>query len=223
MSIKDEPDILGRVRKFTADGFIGFYSTIPSGELHRTLLSYERQINVLVYDSALIERTLISNPALKEVFKRYFPRSYKEYRKATPSTITDTSTGLYCNVYRKDLLKDRDGIVEFAQKSDANKSTIFDMFWACRGECDRAMELAFHRRGLVTSWEGIDDLSIPLVFMKWVITAMNGLRSGNLIFTDKAYEKFRWFTFAVAQLVVRETSEEEWDRIQNYSEAPPLV
>jgi hypothetical protein len=30
VSIRDEPDILGRVRRFKADGFIGFYSTIPS-------------------------------------------------------------------------------------------------------------------------------------------------------------------------------------------------
>ncbi len=32
VSSRDEPDILGRVKKFNADGFIGFYSTIPSAE-----------------------------------------------------------------------------------------------------------------------------------------------------------------------------------------------
>lgn len=224
VSIRDEPDILGRVRRFRADGFIGFYSTLPSAELNRTLKSYRSETNVIVYDSALIERMLISNPALKQVFERFFPHSFKEYRKAVPSTISDTRTGLYCNACGKDLLEDRDGIVAFAESlTDDNKIHTVDMYWACRGQCDRALELAFEKRGLMTSWEDISDLSIPLVFMKWVITAMNGVRADTYTFTDVAYEKFKEFTFAIAQLVVRETSDEERERIQSLRDIPAFL
>ena len=223
VSIKDEPDILGRVQRFKADGFIGFYSTIPSAELNRTLLNYRSQINIIVYDSALIERMLLSNPDLKEVFKRFFPPSFKEYRKAIPSTISDTHIGLYCNVCRKDLLKDRDGIVEIGERLVDKKVHVVDVNWACRGRCDRVLELAFQKRDLTTSWEDISDLSIPLVFMQWVITMMNSLREGTYVFTDAAYEKFREFTFAVAQLVVRETSDEERERIQNLRDIPAYL
>lgn len=224
VSIKDEPDILGRVGRFKADGFIGFYSTIPSAELNRTLLNYKSQINVIVYDSALIERGLLSNLALKEVFKRFFPCSFEEYgKKAAPSTISDTYTGLYCRVCGKDLLKDREGIVALGDKLIDNKVHIVDMYWACRNQCDRTLELAFEKRGLVTGWDDISDLSIPLVFMKWIVTAMNSIRDGTLVFTDAAYEKFREFTFAVAQLVVHETSDEERERIESLRDIPAFL
>lgn len=222
VSIRDEPDILGRVARFEADGFIGFYSTIPSAELNRTLESYKSRINVKVCDSAFIERMLTGNRHLKEIFRRFFPRSFKKYRKATPSRISDTYTGLYCNVCGKDLLKKRDGIVAFAEEFDNKKKIIctFDMYWACRGQCDRALEIKFQERGLITTWEDISDLIIPLVFMKWVITAMNSLRDGTHVFTDPAYKKLREFTFAVAQLVVREASDEERERIETLREMP---
>jgi hypothetical protein len=224
VSIKDEPDILGRVRKFKAGGFIGFYSTIPSAELDRTLSNHKSDINVIVYDSALIERTLLSNPDLKVVFKRFFPRSFKQYRKTTPSTISDTRAGLHCNVCGKDLLKDRDGIVALAEQlTNDNKIQTVDMYWACRGKCDRALEVTFEKRGFITSWEDISDLSIPLVFMRWVIAAMNGIRGGSREFSDEAYDKFREFTFAVAQLVVRETSDEERERIESLRSIPAFL
>ena len=64
---------------------------------------------------------------------------------------------------------------------------------------------------------------IPLVFMQWVITAMNSLRNGSLVFSDKAYNKFTELTFAIAQLVVRETSGEEMERIQSLREIPQVL
>jgi len=222
----DEPDILGRVGRFKADGFIGFYSTIPSAELNRTLESYKSQINVIVYDSASIERMLLNNPDLKEVFARFFPHSFKEYRKVshTPYPISDSFVGLFCDVCGKDLLKERDGIIAFADELiDDKKIRTVDMYWACRGECDRALEQAFRKRGFATTWEDISDLMIPMVFMKWVITAMNSLRDGSLVFSDKAYKKFTELTFAVAQLVVRETSDEEIERLQSLRDVPTFL
>lgn len=226
VSIRDESDILGRVRRFKADGFIGFYSTVPSAELNRTLWSCRSEINVIVYDSALIERILLINPNLKQVFERFFPHSFEQYGKArhVPSMISDSFIELCCNVCGRDLLKDRDGIVAFVgQLTDDNKIHTVDMYWACRGKCDRALEVAFEKRGFITSWEDISDVIIPIVFMKWVITVMNSIRDGSHIFSDKAYEKFREFTFAVAQLVARETSDEERERIQSLRDIPAFL
>jgi hypothetical protein len=123
------------------------------------------------------------------------------------------------------LLKDRDGIVAFAEEFDDKKkiARTLDMYWACKGQCDRALEIKFEKRGLITSWEDISDLIIPMVFMKWVITAMNSFRQGTLVFTDPAYEKFTEFTFAVAQLIVRETTDEERERIEVLRDMPAFL
>ena len=227
VSSREELDVLGRVRKFGADGFIGFYSTVPSSELSRTLESYKSQINVIVYDSAYIERNLLDNPDLHGVFKRFFPESYAEYRKAsiTPHEISESPVELLCNVCGKDLLKAREGRIGLVIEliDDDRKTRYVDVYWACIGECDREMEAAFEKRGFFTSWEGIEDLMIPLVFIQWVITIMNSLRSGFIVFSDEAYRKFIGLTFAVAQLVVRETSHEEEDRIQSLRQIPEIL
>jgi len=227
VSNRDEPDVLGRVSKFKADGFIGFYSTIPSSELNRTLESYKSKINVITYDSALIERNLLNNPDLNGVFERFFPQSYREYRKASfaPQAISESAVGLYCNVCGKDLLEKREGRIGLPGKfiDDGKKRLIVDVYWACTGNCDRTLEAAFQERGLVSMWEGIEDLMIPLVFMQWVITAVNSLRDGSVVFSNEAYKKFIELTFAIAQLVVRETSDEEKERIQSLREIPQVL
>jgi len=124
---RDGPDVLVRVRRFRADGFIGFYSTIPSSELNRALESYKSQINVIVYDAALIERNLLNNPDLKGVFERFSPQSYKEYRKVTltPHEISESVVGLFYNVCGKDLLQKREGRIGFAVEfTDGGKRVV---------------------------------------------------------------------------------------------------
>ncbi len=219
----EEVDVIGRLRKFKADGFIAFYSTLASSELSRSLKRVKEEFGVDVYDCERIERALLGNSALKQVFKRFFPKSYAKYIREhiTPREVIDSVLKVRCNVCGKDLLAERDGIFGFVDKvTKGHQVETVDVFWACRGQCDRLMESDFHKRGLVTGWEGIDDLSIPLVFIHWVITWMNSLRNGDRKFTDKAYEKFTEFTFAMSQLVVRETTEEERERIESLRDIP---
>lgn len=226
VSDSEETDVIGRVRKFNANGFIVFYSTLPSAGLANTLKRVKDEFPVEVYDCERIERAIVGNPALKQVFERFFPKSFREYGKTshTPHEISDSVVGLFCNVCGKDLLKGPHGTVEFAEQlTSDNKIHIVDMYWACKGTCNRTLQLAFEKRGFMTSWEDISDLIIPIVFMRWVIASMNGIRDGSDIFSDKAYEKFREFTFAVAQLVVRETSDEERERIESLRSIPAFL
>jgi hypothetical protein len=77
----DENDIVGRVRKFKADGFMAFYSTIPSSALTQTLTGHKDEIDADVWDREKIEEHLVSRPELETVFRRYFPKSSREWRK----------------------------------------------------------------------------------------------------------------------------------------------
>ena len=77
----DESDIVGRVRKFKADGFMAFYSTIPSSSLMQTLTGHKGEIDIEDWDREKIEGRLITDPKLQTVFERYFPASYREWRQ----------------------------------------------------------------------------------------------------------------------------------------------
>jgi hypothetical protein len=223
---KDEIDPLGRVNKFHADGFIGFYSTVPSSGLSKTLEKIKNETEIEIYDGEKIERALLENRDLKNLFERFFPNSYKKYNAKYKSSkaIVNSNVKIRCNVCGKDL-SNKDGIVAFGNKviDDSHPIEIVDMYWACRNQCDRIMEQSFHKRGITTGWEEFGDLVIPLVFMHWVITWMNSIRKGEYVFTETAYEKFAEFTFVMAQRVVRETSSEERDRIVDLRDMPDFL
>jgi len=226
VSNSEEPDIIGRARKFKANGFIGFYSTIPSSELSRTLERAKDEITVEIYDRERIERALLGNANLENIFKRFFPKSYERYkqRDVAPKPIGDSCLRIRCNVCNADLTAKREGRIGLGDRLTKDKKVeVVDMYWACIGDCDRILDLSFQKRGLMVSWEAIEDLSIPLVFMHWTITMMNSLRAGSYIFSDEAYSKFTEFTFAMGQMVVRETTREERERIESLREIPSFL
>lgn len=83
----DEPDPIGRVHKFNAQGFMGFYSTVPASGLDDALARIRTQIDCYVFDSGRIENRLISSPELRSVFQQYFPSSYDKFVSRTNSKI----------------------------------------------------------------------------------------------------------------------------------------
>jgi hypothetical protein len=223
---RDEIDVLGRVRKFKADGFMGFYSTLPSNGLMQTLRSHESEIAIHLWDRERIESELVSDKRLQMVFKRYFPDSYDEWRRNSPrpARVFGEYDPLACSVCGKDLLQDRSGVIGLAIKFVDNKKHVLDVYWACRGHCDRVKQQEiWHSLETSTGWEGLDDLSIPLVYVRWFISTFNNLRNGDEVFTDEAFEKFKEFTMAVSQIVVRETTAEQWQRLEQLAEIPAFI
>jgi hypothetical protein len=78
-----EIDISDRVRAFGCDGFMGFYSTIPSQGLMDKLnrLSEEKLIPYQIYDQKVIEKHIVGNSEMDLIFMRYFPKSYKDWKE----------------------------------------------------------------------------------------------------------------------------------------------
>jgi hypothetical protein len=90
---KDEINIRDRVDTFDADGFLGFYSTLPSSGLINAFKGLKKHIQVNHFDSALIGQYLLTDRRLDSVFKAYFPKSYSQflemggYQAATTSEV----------------------------------------------------------------------------------------------------------------------------------------
>ena len=78
----DEINIRERVEKFNADGFLGYYSTLPSAGLNGTLTGLEGRILTDHFDCASIERHLTTNRLLGDVFRRFFPVSYQSFHQS---------------------------------------------------------------------------------------------------------------------------------------------
>jgi hypothetical protein len=134
-----EKDINDRLQQFDCDGFMAFYSTLPSSGLGNKFSSIaSKGISVEVLDSGKIAQYLISDERLHNVVAQYFPESYKRKRKREIEYK-----------YQQQLL-----IIEFGQKSKieeaARRLDAINVHKA-RREYSRKLDLAEKERNLELS------------------------------------------------------------------------
>ena len=230
---EDEPNILERVRNFKCDGFIGFYSTVPSSGLNTRLTSLKNNGDIKdyrVFDYKSIENYLITI-GYSELLMRYFPKSYRKIKPL--HQVFNKYLKLECRQCHKDLLKriyedTYTGLIAFVfeykdiknEKGENVKVEIIeDVYWACKGDCDARID--HHIKGTLkkyTGWEDIGDLVIPAHFVKWVLSVMNGIENGTSKYTPDAYKKLKYFIMAISQKVMREMTEKERERFKTLME-----
>lgn len=79
VTLKDESNILERVKAEKCQGFMGFYSTILSTGLSKILEELKEEINIIVYSPNNIQSILIKDVEMENIFASYFPESYKNW------------------------------------------------------------------------------------------------------------------------------------------------
>ena len=172
VSETDESNILDRVHQHNAKGFIGFYSTIPSSGLGNRLDALKKDCNTEIFDYRRIEHFLIEKRC-KTLLERYFPTSFSAWKKQekSPSILLDEYKPLNCAICGKDLLQlDTHGLIVFSNDKATGKT--HDVVGVCRGECDHRYSYIQDRRGFSTSWEDIDDFSIPTVYLEKIMVTI---------------------------------------------------
>lgn len=94
VGINDEQNIRDRVEAARSDGFLGFYSTLPSSGLTKTFRGLGDKVLIDYLDRGLIEQYLITDPRLESVLRAYFPRSYLHFESigGYPATTKDLHT-----------------------------------------------------------------------------------------------------------------------------------
>ncbi len=225
---EDEINIQERVESFGADGFIGFYSTLPSSGLNTRLNNLKEKNKVKdyqIFDSKLIENYLI-RIGFSKLLMRYLPNSYKRVKPL--HLITSKYLPIKCDHCEKDLLESLhsesySGVTCHVVQLGSNE--ILDVYWACKGDCDKYLESKYLQLydNAITRWEDISDLEIPILFMQWIFTIMNLLRSGETKYTDQAFEKEKSFILAMGQKVLREMTEDEKKRADTILSLPPYL
>ena len=87
---RDENDLIERVKSKNCQGFLGFYSTIPSEALKLRLDSLTQTIDstskideVFLFDREAIEAPLLNSPVGVALARRYFPKSIEKRKRQT--------------------------------------------------------------------------------------------------------------------------------------------
>ena len=215
---KDEINIQERLTSFNANGFLGFYSTIASAGLNTRLSQLREKKSISdyrIFDNQLIENNLLTF-GFSSLMRRFLPNNYV---KINPIRLVyNKYIPLKCKSCGKDLLKSLNsepykGIVVFLEDtSDFDNPVFTDVYWCCKGDCDRKIRFHVESSKCYTRWEDISDLIIPVYYLDWIFTHFNNLRSGRNKYTEQSFEKLKEFILALSQRALREMSDEERER-----------
>ncbi|MDD4178975.1 MAG: restriction endonuclease [Candidatus Margulisbacteria bacterium] len=222
VTISDETDITDRLQTNGANGFMGFYSTIISSALSNKLKELKNKYNISIFDHGHIEKFLLESPTGREIAKRYFPKSYSAWENTyqKPSNLFNEYYPLKCKHCGKDLLHldAPQGIIAFVEECtkgvDENTNNIVDIYWSCKGNCDRVLEKSY-RSGLITKWEDITDIIIPSRYLSWNMAIINRIYDGTDKYSKGAFKKLREFICSVSQLTLRNQSEDQIRRFKD--------
>lgn len=61
---------------------------------------------------------------------------------------------------------------------------------------------------------------IPLRYISWVCAILNRMRDGDDVYTDEAFEKLKKFLICLGQMVFKNQSEEDLERIYTLMSLP---
>lgn len=225
-----EQNISDRVQANNCDGFIGFYSTIPSSGLIKNLEGLANKFEFQFFDKEKIERELLHSAQGLKIAERYFPNSLSTWKldNPKPAGIFSEKPSLKCKVCEKELLEAEDvsGVITLWKRVTDSEATKYveHIFWTCRGNCDRALTNYIHEKTnkLYDGWEDISDVIMPTIFIKWVMSALNQTRKGEQ-YSDEAFEDLKEFLLNIYPFVCRHPNENEEERMRSLMMVPSFL
>lgn len=222
VTLDDEKDILDRVTANQCEGFIGFYSTLPSSSLTKKLEGLKRSsdIQYQFFDRERIETELLRSSDGFTLAERYFKVSFNVWNQENPSpaNLFADQHSLFCRYCQKDLLNPKSGIVVVWTRTDRDENgirrgaAITEVYWCCKGECDRT--LASSRRGQneVDQWQDIPDLCIPTLYLRRYATLIDEMHGGIKVQKD-ALDAIRQLMIVLFPFVCRAQTTKENERV----------
>ncbi len=225
VSDKDEPNILDRVATHKCDGFIGFYSTLPSTSLSTNIQGLKNKIETQTFDYRQIEKLLLENPQGLKLASRYFPNSFSKFttENPKPAKIFSEKTSLYCEYCGKNLLEDKTGIFvimrefSYSEEGEFRRMPYSKAYFSCKGEHDRILKNKYLQDGnFIDKWVDISDFTYPTGYIKKVIAWINYFQLDDGKIENEAFDKLKKLLINTFPYISREQTEEEKRKIKEY-------
>jgi hypothetical protein len=210
----EETDILERLLRSRADGFLGFYSTTVSPALEFYLAELKNRFLIKDYrilDAKFLEMYLAA-PGFARISFRYFPN----YAQTHPilHLVENDYVPILCEHCRKDLLKtlftkDQEGvIVRLRRRKETPTETeiIANIYVACKGDCDAELQAKYcNKTDLNTvGWTALSDIVDSSAFLDWTLSLLRKIGTDEFTYTTSALEKELYLLKAIAQYTLRE-------------------
>jgi hypothetical protein len=122
----DEQNIRDRLGSHRCQGFIAFYSTLPSSGLGETLNKLRPDFEYLQFDAEVIERKLLDNPRGRVLAARYMPKSFNSWMQAShAAAVAAPSSDPHRSYNRYFLRQPHDNLTTAKAEARERKLAIF--------------------------------------------------------------------------------------------------
>lgn len=221
VGINDEPSVLERTEASNCQGFLGFYSTLPSTGLVRRLREL-KAVETNWFDGEQIESRLMRSTQGLVIAKRYFPRSIAHWttEHPKPAKLGVGAEKLLCRSCGRDLLRQMRikgparSLVTFWKNEGDKGRRIDDLYWTCKNGCDFQLAGTWKPAGLCyTGWADLSDFRIPTHFLRTVMVFANKLYQHEI--GGVAFEKFKTLLCALFPLVARDLTADEKEELDD--------
>lgn len=213
VGVEDETNILDRIKASGAQGFIGVYSSGATQALIERLEGLKRHGEIVAYQilqSHDIEQFLLQR-GCSMLVRRYFPESYS--RSKIAARVYQNHIPLQCSVCGQDLLACGQGWIMWADELINGVTHILDIGCACKGACISRLEATLYDkykdRDVSVLSEEIHWCVNPAGFIWRLSRIMNGIRTGQCIYTNEAWEAETEINLALAQCSMRDATDED--------------
>lgn len=220
----DEINISERLKQHHCDGFMGVYSTLAATSLSGMLQGQEHYI---IFDHEKIESYLLDSLDGHRIACRYFPNSFRQYQieNPSPAKIFDEQAEICCDFCGKNLLLESEHgnyvlLKEQNQQNDEYGKQYKGVYFACKGDCDNALEYIYRKKGLhFYGWESIDDLCIPSVWIEKIMAFINGIQQKQDMDAD-TFEKMKKLFINTFPYIARHLTQKERQRVKTLLSIP---
>ncbi|TOA75471.1 hypothetical protein CGJ25_24355 [Vibrio parahaemolyticus] len=230
VSKTDEPEILDSLRAHGCDGFIGFYSTLPSSGLVAKVESIT-EIEHQFFDSSKIEQTLLKNSSCLELAKRYFPVSYKSWadENPKPAQIFSDFEPFKCHSCGEELGYESIGRVvswsKYETVNDVAIKKIRNQYVCCGGDCDYKLSHSarYFTDGYVDAWADLKDYFTPTLYLRAVMGFCNELNDPTIEYSAEAFDQEKEILLKAFPYVCRNLTKSEVDQIRDLAMLPKFL
>ena len=158
---EDEKEITDRVIATGSDGFMGFYSTLPSSGLNAKFQGIKENSNISVFyfDRAKIEEELTEKDYLVKLALRYFPKSTSKWLEAIKLKIDVFDIG-------KDEVVRGTGTFDFYKGGPGGPGWDIDFHWQIVSIKRDEKYITPYRDTLIARISGIEYNAIDRLFLE---------------------------------------------------------
>ena len=77
-------------------------------------------------------------------------------------------------------------------------------------------------KGFIDGWEDIPDVTIPIVYAKWIMSVINKLESGDT-YSASAFDQLKEFILSIYPYIARNPTTEELARTRELMQIPAYL